>query len=100
TREFVGVGAWMSLPALQRLRGRGAEVNQLQVTVDPEARAAVLAELEERPLVAGVTERSAMLNAFYENVGTSFLTYTAFVAVLGGVIAFGVIYNTVRISLA
>lgn len=100
SREFVGVGAWMSLPELQRLRGRGAEINQLQLAIDPEARSTVLEALQDRSQVAGVSERQAMLTAFNETIGRSFLTYTFFVALLGGVIAFGVIYNTVRISLA
>jgi putative ABC transport system permease protein len=90
----------MSLPELQRLRGRGAQINQLQLAVDPQMRSSVLAALQERPQVAGVSERQAMLTAFNETIGRSFLTYTFFIALLGGVIAFGVIYNTVRISLA
>jgi putative ABC transport system permease protein len=100
SREFVGVGAWMSLTELQRLRGRGAEINQLQLTIEPGARSEVLALLQQRPLVAGVSERQAMLDAFHDTIGRTFLTYTLFISLLGGVIAFGVIYNTVRISLA
>jgi putative ABC transport system permease protein len=100
SREFIGLGAWMSLPALQRLYGRGEQVNQLQATIDPSARQSVLDALVERPLVAGVSERSAMLNAFYETLGKTFLTFTFVNSLLGGVIAFGVVYNTVRISLA
>lgn len=100
SREFIGLGAWMSLPALQRLYGRGEQVNQLQATIDPSARQSVLDALVERPLVAGVSERSAMLDAFYETLGKTFLTFTFVNSLLGGVIAFGVVYNTVRISLA
>ena len=99
-REFLGVAAYMTLPALNRLRGDGERVNQLQVNVLPEQRLAVIRILEERPLVAGVSERRTMLDAFYETLGKTFLTFTFVNALLGGVIAFGVIYNTVRISLA
>ena len=100
TREFIGVGAWMALPELQRLRGRGAEINQLQISIDPDRRSDVLEALQGRPLVAAVSERRAMLDAFYETLGRTFLTFTFVNSLLGGVIAFGVIYNTVRISLA
>jgi putative ABC transport system permease protein len=100
TREFIGVGAWMALPELQRLRGRGAEINQLQISIDPDRRGDVLDALQDRPLVAAVSERRAMLDAFYETLGRTFLTFTFVNSLLGGVIAFGVIYNTVRISLA
>ncbi|HEY7776637.1 MAG TPA: ABC transporter permease, partial [Kineobactrum sp.] len=100
TQEFIGIGAWMALPALQALRGRGAEVNHLQLSVEPGLRQSVLAELDRRPLVAGVSERQAMLDAFYQTLGRTFLTFTLVNSLLGGVIAFGVVYNTVRISLA
>lgn len=100
SRDFIGVGAWMALPALQRLYGRGEQVNQLQLTVDDGARQSVLDALIDRPLVAGVSERSAMLDAFYDTLGKTFLTFTFVNSLLGGVIAFGVVYNTVRISLA
>ena len=100
SREFLGVGAYMTLPALNRLRGDGDRVNQLQLNVAPEQRLSVVRLLEERPLVAGVSERRTMLDAFYDTLGRTFLTFTFINALLGGVIAFGVIYNTVRISLA
>lgn len=100
SREFLGVAAYMTLPALNRLRGNGDRVNQLQINVDPDYRLAVIRALEERPLVAAVSERRTMLDAFYDTLGRTFLTFTFINAILGGVIAFGVIYNTVRISLA
>jgi len=45
-------------------------------------------------------QRQAMLDSFFDTLAKTFLTYTFIISLLGGVIAFGVIYNTARISLA
>lgn len=100
TREYLGVGGYMTLESLDRLRGQGPRVNQLHVNVAPQSRQSVLDALQARPGVAGVSERRTLLTAFYDTLGKTFLTFTFINAILGGVIAFGVIYNTVRISLA
>jgi putative ABC transport system permease protein len=41
-----------------------------------------------------------MFNSFFDTLARTFLTYTFIISLLGGIIAFGVIYNTARISLA
>lgn len=98
--EFLGVAARMGLPAFTRLAGRGERINQLWLSVTPAAMPGILDELARRPLVAGVTRRDVMVSSFNETLARTFLTFTFFIAVLGGLIAFGVIYNTIRIALA
>ncbi|KAA1174923.1 FtsX-like permease family protein [Marinobacter salinexigens] len=100
TSEFIGVGAYMSLDGLNRALGDGPLVNQILMNVDPARADSVYRELRETPKVLGIAIRQAMLDSFYETLAKTFLTFTFFSSLLGGVIAFGVIYNTVRISLA
>ncbi|TNE74363.1 MAG: FtsX-like permease family protein [Gammaproteobacteria bacterium] len=100
TSEFLGVGAYMSLEGLNRALGEGAVINQVVMNVDPRYADRIYNDLRETPKVLGIAIRQAMLDSFYETLAKTFLTFTFFSSLLGGVIAFGVIYNTVRISLA
>lgn len=98
--ELVGVGAYARLGVLNRVTGDGPVINQALLNLDPDARGSVYRELREAPGVLGISIRQAMLDSFYDTLAKTFLTFTFFNSLLGGVIAFGVMYNTIRISLA
>lgn len=100
TSEFLGVGAYMRLSAANRVLGEGPVVNQVLLNLDPGREAGVYERLRLMPGVLAVNIRESMLESFYETLAKTFLTFTFFNGLLGGIIAFGVIYNTVRISLA
>ncbi len=100
TKEFLGVQAYMRLDSLNRLLGDGPLINQALVNIDPAMANRVYRSLREQPRVLALNIRQAMLDSFFETLARTFLTFSFFNSLLGGVIAFGVIYNTVRISLA
>lgn len=100
TSEFLGVGAYMRLESLNRVLGEGPLINQALLNIDPDLEDKVYRELRETPGVLGIGIRQAMLDSFYETLARTFLTFTFFNSLLGAIIAFGVIYNTIRISLA
>lgn len=100
TSEFLGVGAYMRLDRLSRAMGEAPLVNQALLNTDAGDNTALYKRLRERPRVAGISVRRTMLDSFYDTLARTFLTFTFFNSILGGVIAFGVIYNTVRIALA
>ena len=100
TSEFLGAGAYMALTALNRAFDEGPLINQAFLNLDPRMRTSVYRDLEQAPGVLGISLRQAMLDSFHETLARTFLTFTFFNSLLGAIIAFGVIYNTVRISLA
>lgn len=100
TSEFLGVGAYMRLASLNRALGEGQLVNQALLNIDPGRARQTYRDLRETPRILGISIRQAMLDSFYETLAKTFLTFTLFISMLGGIIAFGVVYNTVRISLA
>ena len=100
TSEFLGVGAYMNLRAMNRALGEGPVVNQVLMNLDPDQADAVYRELRDTPGVMATNQRQAMLDSFFDTLAKTFLTYTFIISLLGGIIAFGVIYNTARISLA
>lgn len=100
TREFLGVGAYLRLPAMNRALGEGPLINQALLNLSPEQATATYQALRDMPRVLAITLRRTMLDSFHQTMARTFLTFTLFISALGGIIAFGVVYNTVRISLA
>ncbi|WP_342630596.1 ABC transporter permease [Marinobacter alkaliphilus] len=100
TSEFLGVGAYMNLDAMNRALREGPAINQILMNLDPDLTTTVYQELRDTPKVMALNLRQAMLDSFFETLAKTFLTYTFIISLLGGIIAFGVIYNTARISLA
>ncbi len=100
TTTFIGSGARMRLDDLNRLLKEGPVVSGAFLTVDDDATDALYTELKGLPAVASVgLQRLAQRNfteLMDQNVGLSIWVYTLF----AGLIAVGVVYNSVRISFA
>lgn len=99
-RQYMGVGAYMDRRALNRLLGEGPAISGAHLAVDAHLQAAVFDELEEMPRVAGTVIRRAAVESFYRTMDEQILFFTFIAAMLGGVIAFGVVYNSARIALS
>jgi len=56
--------------------------------------------LAERPRVAGIASQEKVIESFYETSAKTMLVYTFILSLFAGVIAFGVVYNSARISLS
>ncbi len=99
-REYLGVNGYMERRALNRLLKEGEVVSGALLRVDPRHQPAVYAELKEMPRIAGVVEQRSAIRAFYETLAETILFFTFISTLLGGSIAFGVIYNSMRIALS
>lgn len=99
-REFIGLSGYMELGALNALMREGSVISGAHLAIDPRQRSAVIQELEDRPGVAGVTERQAAIDAFYDTMGETILVFAFINVLLAGTIAFGVVYNSARITLS
>lgn len=100
TREPLGVGAYMDHTVLSRVLGEDLRYTEALLTVNSPDSDVLHRALRDTPRITAVNGRLAMLNSFYDTLAKTFLTFSFFNSLLGGVIAFGVVYNTVRISLA
>src|SRR5690606_9052585 len=100
TATYIGSGAHMRIEDLNRLLREGGAISGVYLTVDPAAVDALYAEMKASPAVASVgLQRLAEQNfraLMDQNIGMSIWVYTAF----AGLIAIGVVYNSVRISFA
>ncbi len=101
TTQFIGVGAYMQLGALNRLLREGRVLSGAYLALAPGTTPSpTLSALAERPRVAGVQAQGRALESFIDTIGDTVLTFTFVMTLFAGAIAFGVIYNAARISLS
>lgn len=98
--SYIGSVAQMEIGALNQLLEEGDVVSGVYLVVDSDQNEALYRELKSAPGVAGVAlHRLAALNfkaLLDQSLGWSILVYVLF----SGMIALGVIYNSVRITFA
>lgn len=100
TRQYLGVNAYMSRDALNRLMREGPAISGARLAVDGERQAHIFRELRAMPRVAGTVIRETSIEQFNEMMDESMLYFAFITALLGGFIAFGVVYNSARIALS
>jgi putative ABC transport system permease protein len=100
TRQFIGVGAYMDIAAANRLAGGGQAVSGVFLMTDERHEDALTRSLRDRPRVAGIVAQDRAIASFRETSAESMLTFTFILSLFAGVIAFGVVYNSARISLS
>ncbi|MDY0149494.1 MAG: FtsX-like permease family protein [Kiritimatiellia bacterium] len=98
--EFAGVTAYMQLSALNRLSREGNSLSGAFLAVDPDQQDALFASLKATPRVAGVSVKEAAIASFRKTMQSSMLQMRLFMIFFSCIIAFGVVYNSARISLA
>ncbi len=95
--ELVGSRAYASSATLAQLTRDRAPVGSALLRIDTNQRDAILAELQEMPIVLGVTERNAALVKFEEMIDDNIITMIGFYVAFASAIAIGVVYNSARI---
>jgi putative ABC transport system permease protein len=98
--DSIGLQAYMRQDALHRLLGEGRTVSGAAVTVDPAAIDEFYAAVKAMPAVAGVALREMTLRNFRETMAETMNLQIFFNVLFSGVIAFGVVYNSARVSLS
>ncbi len=98
--DFTGVTAYMEIGALNRLLGEGDMISGATFTVDESQRGAFLRALKEIPAVGWVAIKDSLRDAFRRTTAASIGFIQRIYLVFATVVAFGVVYNNARISLA
>jgi putative ABC transport system permease protein len=99
-RDHVGLAAYMNLDALNRALGDGDVISGVLLTVEDGQEAAVFHELDRRPGVLGASSRLASVEALYRSIAQMTGLFMWISILMGGIINFGVVYNSARIALA
>jgi len=99
-RQYIGLMGYMDLAALNRLMREGHAVSGAYLSADSRYQAELYRTLVEMPRVAGTVVRQDEIRNFYDTQAEALLFFTYIASLLAGTIAFGVVYNSARISLA
>jgi putative ABC transport system permease protein len=99
-KEYLGVNAYMQRRALNRLLKEGGIISGAMLKVDELYQREVYSKLKGMPRIAGVVEQKSAIKSFYETMAETILFFTFITTLLGGSIAFGVVYNSMRIALS
>lgn len=99
-KQYLGVNAYMQRETLNQLLKEGDAISGALLKVDERYQRQVYKELMDMPRVVGVIEQRSAIQAFYDTIAESILFFTFISTLLGGSIAFGVVYNSMRIALS
>lgn len=100
-QQYIGVGAYMEMSAVNRLVGGGSAISGVYLMVDAGVDESVMMNaLRERPRVASIISQDRVIEAFMDTSAEVMLIYTFILSLFAGVIAFGVVYNSARIALS
>lgn len=98
--DYTGLSAYMNIHALHRMMREQDAISGAHLAVDTAQMNRLFTELKETPGVAAVTIKEAAIRSFQETIAENLLQMRAFTVVFASIIAFGVVYNSARISLA
>lgn len=98
--SYIGLTAYMHLPALNAAMQEGHAVSGAYILNDTAYQDALYRELKDTPAAAGVLLQRKAVETFREIVDESFSRTVIFNVIFAGLIAIGVVYNAARISLA
>jgi putative ABC transport system permease protein len=90
----------MRIETLNRLVREGETISGAAMSVDPAARIRFYRDVKAMPAVAGVALREMTLNNFRETMAETMNLQIFFNVLFAGIIAFGVVYNSARVSLS
>ena len=99
-KQYLGMSAYMQRRTLNRFMREGDAINGANLSVNPQQQHAVYRQLQEMPRIVGTAIRKVTIQNFYDLLAESIIFFTFIATLLGGVIAFGVVYNNARIAMA
>ncbi len=98
--DFSGISAYMSLSALNRLMREGDVISGAFAAVDPNDVDRLYRELKNTPAIAASSLKKAALVNFEKLLAENLLIMQSFYLVFSCIIAAGVVYNSVHVTLS
>jgi putative ABC transport system permease protein len=98
--DFMGIAAYMEIGALHRLLREAGSLSGAYLLADPAQLGTLYRQLKATPAVAGVGVTAAARDSFRRIMAQNFEIITIFNVAFAVIIAFGVVYNSARVSLS
>ena len=97
-KEYLGVNVYLQKNYLNNLLKEGNLITGVNIKIDSQYSQSIYRELKNMPRIAGVIKRKSAINGFYETMEETILFFSFIITLLAASIAFGVIYNSLRIT--
>jgi putative ABC transport system permease protein len=98
--QYIGLDAYMSLDALNTPFASSPAISGAYLLIDPQQRTEFLRGLKDNPMVAGISERSVVLDSFQDTMLRTLTIIVSFFVVFAGATAFGIVFSSARIMLS
>ena len=98
-RQYLGVGAYMDMGALNRLMHEGNAISGAYLYIDEVHADEIYHDLKQRPRIVGTAVRAQELENYHRTMDETMLFWTTVSTAFAVIIAIGVIYNSARITL-
>jgi putative ABC transport system permease protein len=98
--EMLGISAYMDIDRMGALTGEDRDYSEAMLAIDTRFGKAIQHSLENMPFVTGVTSRTGMIKDYQTTLADSMLTLNLVFILFASVLAFGVVYNSGRITLS
>lgn len=98
--DFTGIAAYMDRAAINRFLGEGDIITGASFTIDMARRADFLRAVKEVPRISWIAIKETMRASFRQTTAQMMGMLTTLYLSMAVIVAFGVIYNNARISLA
>ena len=99
-KAYLGLNVYIQQATLNRLLKESNVISGAYLKVDEKYRQQAYREMTNMPRVVGVIQQKSAIAGFYETMNNSILFFTFISTLLGASIAFGVVYNSMRIALS
>ncbi|HVG11092.1 MAG TPA: ABC transporter permease, partial [Thermoanaerobaculia bacterium] len=97
--QYMGTFAYLRIDAVHRLMD-GQSISGAYLQVEPSRADELYRRLKETPRVAAVGRKAAAVQSFQESIAKNLGVMIFFFTLFATIIAFGVVYNSARISLS
>ena len=98
--DSMGLQAYMRIDAVRTMLREGRVISGAYLTLDPAARGRFYRDVKLMPAIAGVALREVTLQNFRETMAQTMNLQIFFNVIFAAIIAFGVVYNSARVSLS
>jgi len=100
TQEFIGMGAFMDIRALNKSLDESPKITGASIMVDSNFSGILYKKLKNIPAIIGLNITSVLRKIFEEIMAENLLKMVSTNIMFASFISFGVIYNTARIALS
>lgn len=100
SQEFIGMGVFIKLAALNRLLDDSPKITGALIMLDPNHSVTIYQKLKDIPSIISLNITSVIRRIFEQILAESLLMMVGIISLFASFISVGVIYNTARIALS